>query len=363
MKKFNVLTSVLLCGILTISSVYAQNEVAILHQNGNHHYFDGANSLITALDSAQNGDTIYLSVGSFTAPSGINKGVMVLGAGHFPDTLTMKRRTSISSAITINGGADSLHLEGLYINGNITFQTDASINNVIIRRCRTSTISFNSATDSTSKNNCCIEECYVFGKIAQGWNGCWYGPSGNAVGNNLQIVRNIITRGYYVCSGSGETSLDYLTNAVIYRNIFLCNNPYFNKVQNSICSGNIFITSASNTIFSDCSNNQFENNLFNDTNIDFAGNVINNNFLGVPRDLIFINQAGIDINYSHNYRLQNPGLFLSSDGTQVGLYGGSTSFKELGRPFNPQVTQKNIGSEVLPNGTLPVNIKVESQDR
>ena len=56
-------------------------------------------------------------------------------------------------------------------------------------------------------------------------------------------------------------------------------------------------------------------------------------------------------------------MYLGSDGTQVGLYGGTAPFKEVGRPFNPQVIEKNVGAEVLPNGTLQVKMKVEAQDR
>ena len=356
MKKLSMFVAMLAFTGLS-QSMYAQNEVAILHQNGNSYYFEGAGSLTSALDSAQNGDTIYLSAGNFTAPSGINKGVMILGSGHFPD-VTSQKRTTLTSGLTISQGADSLYIEGLYIDGNVSFENDASINEVKIKRCRTNNINFNSISVLTSKNNCCVEECYVFGCIAQGYNP---GISSQAEANNLQIIRNVI---HGMSNWYGSGLLRRLKNAVIYRNILLCNvSSCFLDVKNSQINGNIIINQI-NTLHYDCTNNQFENNIFTDTTVNFSSNISNNNYMGISQDSIFINQTGTTIDYSHNYHLQYPLRYtFSTDNTEIGLFGGTTPFKESGFPFNPQVIRKNIGIEVLPNGSLPIDIRVESQDR
>jgi len=139
--------------------------------------------------------------------------------------------------------------------------------------------------------------------------------------------------------------------------------------NNSVITANIFIGSASR-LFAGCSNNLFGYNIFNDPSADInhayngnSNNTGNNNYIGILQEDIFVNQTGTAIDYNHDYHLQSPELYLGSDGTQVGLYGTNTPFKELGAPFNPQVIEKNVGIEVLPNGTLPVNIKVQAQDR
>ena len=361
--KFKAFILIVFVGVSQVAN--AQYEITMLHQNGNSYYFRGANSFVTALDSAANGDTIYLSAGSFNIPAAIDKGVVIIGAGHFPDAPNLRKRTTInagSSNLNINAGADNLHLEGLYISGSIyfyggvRFQESASINNVTLKRCRVGNIFFNSSTDSTSKNNCCVEECYIFGGIAQG-----------VKGESLQIIRNVIMTleegwGPYV-----YYSLVCVYNAVIKKNIFLSSGSgyymyLFSDVKNSVCYGNIFI-SQPNIPFTNCSNNEFRYNIFTDTNINFSNNTSDSNYMGIPRNSIFVNQTGFSIDYNHDYHLQDTTLYLGNDGTQVGLYGGIAPFKELGRPFNPQVIEKNIGPEALPNGTLPVNIKVQAQDR
>jgi len=55
-------------------------------------------------------------------------------------------------------------------------------------------------------------------------------------------------------------------------------------------------------------------------------------------------------------------LYLGTDGTQIGIYGGSQPFKEKGMPSNPQVTEKIISTETDTNGNLQINITVKTQD-
>lgn len=371
MKKTNFLKKcipfmlTLCCCITLVTTTHGQTESAILQQNGTSYFFAGTDSFITALDAAQTGDTIYLSAGTFEGPEGvdkgIDKGVVIIGAGHFPDEGNFKKRTTINaSQLYINAGADNLHLEGLYISktlpfdGSIVFQEDASINHVTIKRCRVGyNIYFRSKTELTSKNNCIVEECYISGGIQQGqsnFGGGGYLP----VANNLQIVKNVI----------GSNSITIVVNALISGNILLCTSSFLYNVENSTFNDNIFVSSDPNVVLGDyCSNNIFENNIFTKENISFGDNIAQNNYLGIPQESIFINQTGITIDYSHDYHLKNPSLYLGTDGTQVGLYGGVYPFKDFGYPFNPQVVQKNIGTEVLPDGTLPIRIKVQAQDR
>jgi len=51
--------------------------------------------------------------------------------------------------LTLNDGSDSSHIEGLYINGDINFASNADIDDVIIKRCNFSALNFS----GTTKNN------------------------------------------------------------------------------------------------------------------------------------------------------------------------------------------------------------------
>jgi len=114
MKK-SLIISAIICFFLTVQTVKAQNPVTMLQHAGSSTPYYGINSFIDAVNAAVNGDTLYLSAGSFNPPTSIAKGIKVFGSGCFPDINNVAKRTTITSYITINAGADYLHLEGLYI--------------------------------------------------------------------------------------------------------------------------------------------------------------------------------------------------------------------------------------------------------
>ncbi|MEO8733968.1 MAG: hypothetical protein ABI373_06530, partial [Flavobacteriales bacterium] len=57
----------------------------------------------------------------------------------------------------------------------------------------------------------------------------------------------------------------------------------------------------------------------------------------------------------------NPGIGAASDGTDIGLYGGSTPLKPGYVPYNPHYLNINIAGATNANGELPVNITVARQ--
>ncbi len=342
MKK--TILSFLILGIVCLIKVNAQNPVTTLQHNGTTQVYYGQSSFSDALGAAVNGDTLVLSAGFFTAPTSISKGVKVYGSGHFPDSANVPKRTTIMSGLSINAGADSLRLEGLFINGDINYAVNNSINYVSIIRCRLGNVIAYEASVSASKNYCSFEECFIEHYITF-----------SNYGNNILIKHCIINSG-----------LINISNALIEGNIILGNNHpnYFliNYVYNSLIKNNIF---SSQMTFYGNSGNYISNNTFhyNSNNYDFTGNTSINNYFGVPLSSIFVNQTGNTIDYSHNYHLQNPSQYLGTDGTQVGIYGGTTPFKEKGAASNPQITNRNIATQTDVNGNLQINVSVKAQDR
>lgn len=67
-------------------------------------------------------------------------------------------------------------------------------------------------------------------------------------------------------------------------------------------------------------------------------------------------------NYAHNYHLKSPTTYLGTDGTEVGIYGGTFPYKEGSVPRNPHIQLKNIASKTDDNGSLQIEIQVEAQD-
>lgn len=343
----------LVLGIVCLIKVNAQNPVTTLQHNGITQVYYGQNSFSDALGAAVNGDTLVLSAGFFTAPTFISKGVKVYGSGHFPDSANVPKRTTIMSGLSINAGADSLRLEGLFINGDINYDANNSINYVSVIRCRLGSALFHSTSATASKNNCSYEECFIEGGI----NFFNYG-------NNLLIKHCIISGsviwGYYYYNTASIVNIG--SSGMVEGNIIISLSAYlFYNVHSSLIKNNIFYTGGSHS----CDANSFNNNIFllQSDAVSFSNNSSNNNYFGVPQSSIFVNQTGNTIDYTHNYHLQNPSQYLGTDGTQVGIYGGTTPFKEKGTPSNPQITHRNIATQTDVNGNLQINISGKAQDR
>ena len=87
-----------------------------------------------------------------------------------------------------------------------------------------------------------------------------------------------------------------------------------------------------------------------------------NNYTNIPQANIFVNQTGTTFNYTHDYHLQAPTTYLGTDGTQVGIYGGTFPYKEGAVPLNPHIQLKNIAPTTDANGDLQIQIQVKAQD-
>jgi len=329
----------------------AQKYVTTLQHNGVAQAFYGQNSLIEAYNASVKGDTLNLSGGYFNAPTAFAKGITVIGSGHFPDpTGVVEKRTKILSGLTINFGADSLRLEGLYIDGDINYAAASSINYVKVIRCRLASARFNSNSELASKNYCSFEECFIEGGI-----------NFNNYGINLYVYHSIIKSTPIILDNWYETSVSNINgSAQIDGNIFIpISSVAFGNVIGSLINNNIIITQY--FLFRGFDSNTLINNLFIQSTVNFGTNSYSNNYLGVPQADIFVNETGNAIDYTHDYHLKNPEKYIGTDGTQVGLYGGTIPFKEKGLPTNPQITSKHIASETDVNGNLDVNITVKAQ--
>lgn len=333
MRK-QILFTIICCCMMAIQPNTAQNQVTTLQHKGGTKVFYGLSSLNDAYTASVNGDTLYLSTGNFSAPTSIAKGVKIIGAGHFPDSLQVTRRTTITSGLTVSLGADSLRLEGLYISGPINYDAGYPINYVKVIRCRFTYANFKSTTATAAKNNCSFEECFVEGSI-----------DFNSYGDNL-LVRNSIISGIIY---------DINRNALIEGNIFTYSSSFYTlqyidycEVRNNIFCHNLIANGY-------CSNSTFSKNLLLST----TGTLTNNYITSFPASSILKNIT-TDW-YSSDFHLKTPESYPGTDGTPVGLYGGQ-SFKEKGLPFNPAIITKSVAPRTDSNGNLQVSIKVQAQN-
>jgi len=327
------------CNMHIIQVVIAQEPVATLEHGGTSKVFYGTSSFTDAYDASENSDQIYLSAGYFDAPASIAKGIKIFGAGHFP---IEGKQTQITSGLTINKGADSLRLEGLYINGDINYDANNTINYVKVIRCGLGSVDFQSISALASKNYFSFEECIIRGSIHF-----------SRYGNNFLLRNSIISGNVSNIDGNALIDGNIFLNSYLILNsnwVFIISN-----VKNSIIQNNIFLKSTYVYIFKAITGTTINKNLFEASGYGTYG------YSGIARGDIFVNQSGNTINYSHDYHLKAPASYIGTDGKQVGLYGG-LGFKENGIPSNPSIVSKVVDSSTDTNGNLQINFTVKAQD-
>ena len=346
-KAFTIL--VILCTIGLVN-LKAQETVATLSHQGTTTIFYGINAFVDAYNASASGDTVYLSAGHFNAPSQqFTIGIKIFGAGCWQGTGLLP--TTIDN-LYLASGSDGFALEGVNCNN---FQTPwgGTVSGISFTRCKIGNLSFNSGSFS----QVIIENCILY--------------ASNFSGVSSGIIRNNIFH-YHGCGSfiTGAFGMSIENNTFIWKTQYVnCGYNYrpILNIEGCYLKNNIFDISSNNYLLSG-NNNTFTNNLFigNDDayfNATFPTNAFTNNYNMQTEDSLFVSLATDPDNFSfsNDYHLQYPLLHLGTDSTQLGMYGGTTPFREKAIPCNPQITKKVISNHTNPDGTLPVDIEAKAQ--
>lgn len=324
----------------------AQSVITI--QRGSTTIF--ATTLDSAIYKAQNGDYIYLPGGLIATASStitINKNLKFFGAGYNPDSSRATGISQITGDILFTTGSDSCMLTGISLSGGITIGsvTSNALYNITISRCN-----FGSLRQIVTLVNSFISE---------------------------NIIRNDING-----NGSGLNGI----NVIFQKNIIY---GAMGFMQGHTFSNNCFLRNALGSVLGTCYNNLFQNNIFLNPTQNFSvgveNNIVNNNLFVADSTAfnsqyntgsgniynqiissIFVNfVSGTQWNSSQNFHLKpgSAGIGKGTDGTDIGVYGSSSPFKEGGVPFNPHIQSAIIGSATNANGKLSINITVTAQNQ
>lgn len=361
MKKVTLQLITLL--VLLASGSIAQNLIAM--QNGGNPVF--YTNLDAAILNANNGDTLYLP-GGFIPTAGvikISKAINIIGVGYNFDSTTVTGSTIIKKNIeilsTVNGGS----ITGIYGN-SITLTIHDTVSNFKINRCYFSQIYIGSGLGTIPASNISIIETivgqYIFGTsnppitnpvnvfIANCYVGYIHQYSGGPIRTNSTLSWiGLTVKNSILCGGSwtyGDRMIQYIVYSLFENCVF-------------VDEGNLPTGSTNNT---------FRNCLFTGSSTGYiAGppsNFVYSCIFDQNMDSIFINRQGRDFSIYSNYHLKpsSPGKNAGKDGQDIGLYGGSFSWKEGGLPFTPHYQYSNISGTTDSIGNLNVNIKVAAQD-
>jgi hypothetical protein len=301
-----------------------------------------------AVDTAEVESIIYLpgNRAGFDGGVKITKKVSIVGVGYRDDLNPVTGRTLINGNITFLPGSDGSTLMGCYINGSVLIgETELGGLGYLV-------------------NNLLIQRCYITSQIKQITpNSSTYGGTGISIRENilakggtytydspiyLRVVNPIIANNFFIYAG-GITAISLTNGAEIRNNIFFHSSIGSENTNttfiNNICLGGInalSYTYAANNII--CSTTTYADNYSN-----------------VGKDQIFVNwQDYSGFHYDDNYQLKSTcvGKNGGTDGTDVGIYGGTQPWKDSHYPFNPHIISSEVAPSTAADGTLNIKIKV-----
>jgi hypothetical protein len=347
MKKIILLLSI----IIFSSAAFSQGVIVI--QRGSTALLE--TRLDSAVAHAQNGDYIYLPGGPLAGSVGtiiINKKLKIFGCGYHPDSSTATGITQILGALTLSSGSDSSFITGVYSLNGITM----NVSNIYIVRCNISNIGFN----SSNLTNIFISENIIRGNS----NGISIsGGTSNAQYPNLLVSKNII----FGSIGSSSSTVS-IGGGIFSNNLIMHNtsNPVLFYISTCLFQNNIFLHATSLFSGTGVSSNTFNNNLFVADSTVLGGQSYTGNYFIESVSYIFTNYSpSSNWNPSQNFHLlgTSNGVGLGADGTDAGIYGTASPFKDGGIPINPHYQHISIPSATNSNGMLQINITVKAQNQ
>lgn len=336
----------------------------------------GNTAFVGARNASSAGDTIYLYGSPFDyGIITINKRLVLIGAGYAPNN-QFGQPTRVSNVEFFRDGstdASGSVIAGLLIGSSISPTGTLAANNITIYRNSIGNYIYTYASGSILTSGWAIYNNIVGGGI--------YGPSTSRTSTSPTnvIISNNIIRGAVSGFNSNTITIDhniflysgnlsYMWNAIITNNIFA-------RTSGDIFSGEVvfctFNKNISNQSTIGPSSYYSPTNIFESTYTLTGGGSNSGGGNQVGTDPMFENVTNNNTyTATFNYRLNtsSPGKNAATDGTDIGIYGGSFPFPSGGAtgsgfdtspmPPIPQVTSVNIqNATIAPNGTLNVQVK------
>jgi len=315
----------LLIAALTATVAIHAQQISVVSPAGETKIFTDLN---LAIQGADTGSTIYLSGGGFhvSDTTKITKKLTIIGIGHRSDNDNADGNTSVSGSFCFEGGSDNSAVMGLWLSDDVNIGTEENgINNFLLRYCNVNRV-------QVKNSNCqgiLINQNYLRG-TSQG------GNSPVTFSNN--ILNDIMT----VLGG-------VINHNVIRGHLGMSGTPASAALDCQINNNIIFSTLGWNTPGS-----TFDSNMSTGT----VGGDNANTVVATSWDDVFKGTYS-GVNPNDNYDLADgaPGKGKATDGSDIGVYGG-TGFSPTALPPGPRIVSKKVADQTDANGNLSVEIKV-----
>ena len=324
MKRF---LSVLLMIHFFCSYSFSQDrQLATLQHGADLQVFYGLSAFKSAMAAAVDGDIITLSAGTFTSEN-ITKAVTIQGAGYVNDPANGRFMTNLSGnlSIVLPEGAKGMKIEGINTNNVVSV---GKATEFIFKRCRFQELRF-----TAQSVNCQVLQCRVYHLY----------PDESS--ENLLLKNSVIDQ----LHNNGDNAMLLAENCVFTSRNANYNYPSYNTtvVTYKNCIVYFPSLSSSSIAYNSISWNSFSASVQQNavSGLDLGANVIEGNF---------------DWESPLKLKADAATKYIGTDGTQVGIYGGTTPFTDI--PSNPQIKSKEIAAQTDENGKLSVKITVEAQN-
>lgn len=333
MKKFYCSLVALMAATLS----YAQSSLlATLSHEGTISTFYGAGALRAAHAAAADGDIITLSSGSFVSTD-ITKGITLRGAGMEVNSEVHGEPTIISGNFNIaipEETTERLTIEGIYHNATIFVTTRLENATFLKNRFREFVGYTNGAIKNATFIHCRISEQLSLPAdcSAACVNCIIMNPSTQSTStSNFECVNCVLDKG---------NNWDNFRSSSLKNCILIATDEY--SIPGTCTVYNcVSISDNGSSIF---------NNVPNTTNVRLNRGETNQ----------FFKSGNSTYNDNEKYELpeEAQSQYLGTNGTQVGIYGGTLPFSST--PTNPQITKCNVAAKSTADGKLSVDIEVSS---
>lgn len=308
MKKLLSLLIVILFVLTSQAKVWRVNNIEAMNAD--------YTSFVAAQANVSSNDTLYfegstVSYGDIT----LTKPLVIIGTGYFlkenPQTQSSPL-TATFGKVNFNSGSSGSELIGAVVTSKITI----SVSDIIVTRCLINSGSINLNSRDSSIGNILILKNYITTTL-----GTTILCSDTYPIYNLLISNNYIKSGNYdMCLSFGKNTSAEIKNNTMRGNV---------SVSNSRISNNILIGGNINN----SENNYYYNNICNGTQFP-AGN---GNQHSVNMTGVFVGSTGNSTDGQWQLKKYSPALNAGSDGSDCGMFGGSSPYVLSGLPSIPSI--------------------------
>jgi hypothetical protein len=339
----------------TVFTAQAQHSRIVVQHAGTVQVFSDLSAAITA--ALPNSD-LYLSGGNFVLPTGfaLSKTLHFVGAGIDTDSTNATGATIMTSVdgtsfMRLASSASGSSFTGIWFNMSASYSAglgvsdvDQTVVSIEFTRCVFQQDVYVGAADP-SGSSVAFVEC-IFRRRLLG-----------ADGVEAQLTRCILDQ-----AGTGAEVSGFDGGGLVMLNCVGLGTRIGNAGGATISNSIFTRTSAP---FWQSGGSTFTNNLLVSGSLvsNMGGYIESGNILAVPVGTIFVSEGDTDYQFSDDLHLQgtSQGVGAGTDGTDMGLYGSSSPFKDGAVPHTPHFERVDVAPATDANGNLQVQVRVAAQ--